>query len=54
LTGHIAWNYYPALTGALWGFPQLLAYFSYGGMCLLPLIIDLMEDRKWNSLRSKI
>ena len=54
LTGHAAWNWYPAMTGNLWGPVQLLAYGSYGGMCFLPLIIDLTEDRKWNLLRSAI
>ena len=54
LMGHAAWNYYPALSGALLGPAQLMAYLSYAGMCLLPLIIDLTEDRKWNSLRSRI
>lgn len=54
VTGHSAWNYYPSLSGELLGPIQVLAYLSYGGMCLLPLIFDLMEDHKWNSLRSKI
>ena len=54
MTGHTDWNYYPGLSGELLGPVQLFAYFCYGGMCLLPLIIDLLEDRKWNSLRSKI
>ena len=54
LTGHAAWAYYPSLSGVLLGPVQLLAYVCYGGMCLLPLIIDLMEDQKWSSLRSKI
>lgn len=54
LTGFTAWNYYPGLTGTLVGPIQILAYLCYGGACLLPLIIDLTEDRKWNSFRSKI
>lgn len=54
VTGHTAWNYYPSLSGQLLGPVQLMAYLCYGGMCNLPLIINLMEDRKWNSLRSKI
>ena len=54
LTGYATWNYYPSLSGRLLGPVQLFAYLCYGGMCLLPLIIDLMEDHKWNSLRSKI
>lgn len=54
VTGHTAWNYYPSLSGQLLGPVQLMAYLCYGGMCNLPLIINLMEDREWNSLRSRI
>ena len=54
LLGWSTWVYYPTMTGALFGLPQLLSYLCYGGLCLLPLMIDLTEDRKWNSLRSKI
>ena len=54
LVGLMGWTYYPSMTGALLGPVQIMAYLSYGGMCNLPLIIDLMEDRKWNALRSKI
>lgn len=53
-TSHLSWNYYPRLSGRLLGPVQLLAYLSFGGMCNLPLLIDLMEDRKWTALRSKI
>ena len=52
--GYTAWAYYPSLTGTLLGPAQIFAYLCYGGMCNLPLIIDLTEDRKWNSLRSGI
>lgn len=54
LTGFAAWNYYPSLSGDLLGPVQVLAYLCCGGMYNLPLIIDFMEDRKWNSFRSKI
>lgn len=50
-TGALSWMYYPSLTGTLLGVPQMLAYACYAGACLLPLIIDLEEDRKWNSLK---
>ena len=52
--GLMGWTYYPSMTGDLLGPVQILAYLCYGGMCNLPLIINLMEDRKWNALRSKI
>lgn len=54
ILGLMGWTYYPSLSGALLGPVQILAYLCYGGMCNLPLIINLMEDRKWNALRSKI
>ena len=52
--GLMEWNYYPSLTGELFGPLQVAAYLCYGGMCNLPLIIDRREDRKWNAFRSKI
>lgn len=54
LIGVMGWTYYPSLSGQLLGPVQIMAYLCYGGMCNLPLIINLMEDRKWNALRSKI
>lgn len=54
LTGGISWAYYPSFSSILAGPVQLFAYLCYSGTCLMPLIIDLMEDHKWNSLRSKI
>ncbi len=54
LTGIVQWTFYPAMTGELLGFGPILSYLSFLGLCLMPLIIDLTEDCKWNSLRSKI
>ena len=54
IVGLMGWTYYPSMTGELIGPVQIFAYLCYGGMCNLPLIINLMEDRKWNALRSKI
>jgi len=54
VVGLMGWTYYPGMTGDLLGPVQIMAYICYGGMCNLPLIINLMEDRKWNALRSKI
>ena len=54
LLGWIEWSFYPAMTGNLLGPCQLLSYLCFTGICLMPLTIDLTEDCKWNSLRSKI
>ena len=32
----------------------LLLYILYGILCMLPLILNIAEDRKWRSLRSEI
>lgn len=50
----LSWAYYPAFTGSLTGPVQILAYCCHGGACLMPLMIDRMEDQKWRFLRSKI
>ena len=52
LTGAVQWAFYPAMTGGLFGFWPILSYLSFLGLCLMPMIIDLTEDCKWNSLRS--
>ena len=54
LTGQMGWEYFPAMTGRLFAPAQLPAYLCYCGMCGLPLLIDLTEERKWKSLRSGI
>ena len=54
LTGSVQWSFFPSMTGELLGTAQLISYLSFLGLCLMPLIIDLTEDCKWNSLRSKI
>ena len=54
MTGAVEWVFYPAMTGNLLGFGPIVSYLSFTGICLMPLTIDLTEDCKWNSLRSKI
>lgn len=50
--GQMTWQYYPTLCGELTGAVQIFSCLCYAGVCLLPLTIDRMEDRKWHSLRS--
>lgn len=52
--GCVGWMFFPAMTGRLLGFGQILSYLSFTGLCLMPLTIDLTEDCKWNLLRSRI
>lgn len=52
--GWMHWTYYPALTGTLLGPAQLCTSLCYCGLCLMPLTVNLMEDHRWNLLRSEI
>ena len=54
MTGAVSWTFFPAMTGGAAGVGPILSYLSFLGLCLMPLTIDLTEDCKWNSLRSKI
>ena len=54
LLGKMQWSFFPAMTGTALGFWQILSCLCFTGICLMPLIIDLKETCKWNSLRSKI
>lgn len=54
LTGNVQWTFYPAMQEELLGFGHMISYLSFTGICLMPLTIDLTEDCKWNSLRSRI
>lgn len=52
--GALSIQYYPVtrMNGCT---PQALAiYIAYGILCLLPIIVNLMEDIKWHYMRSKI
>ena len=52
--GYIDWSYYPMMTGSAFSVVSVLVYFVYAGLCLLPLIINIKEDRKWKRLKSEI
>ena len=32
----------------------LFIYVIYGGMCMLPMVINIVEDIKWHYLKSEI
>lgn len=52
--GTVRWSFFPALAGELLAAGPIISYLNFLGLCLMPLTIDLTEDCKWNSLRSKI
>lgn len=54
VTKEVSFLYYPMLKmneTTLWA---VLVYILYGILCLLPTIINLIEDMRWHYLKSKI
>ena len=54
ITGSVSWTFYPVMSGQLLGLGPTVSGLCFTGICLMPLIIDLREVRKWNLLRSRI
>jgi energy-coupling factor transport system permease protein len=48
------WRFYPTMKGALPGAAPAAAMAAYLALCLMPVAIDLWEDRKWRASRSAI
>ena len=48
------WQYYPVVTGILSAPSAWTAYAGYTALCLMPLILDWLEEWRWNALRSGI
>lgn len=54
MAGGLSWQYYPTVKGALAGVFPISFQLVYLALCLTPVIINLMEDRKWKHLQSEI
>jgi len=54
LFGCIDWVYYPMMTGSEFTVMSALCYVIYAFLCVLPMIINIKEDRKWKRLKSEI
>lgn len=50
----IYFYYFPMLDGNPWNWETFLVYSMYGGFCMLPMIINVVEDIKWHYLKSEI
>lgn len=54
LTDRLSFQYFPYLKGGEFT-PLLLSIFAvYATLCLMPILINLWEDRKWKLIRSEI
>ena len=54
MAGGLSWQYYPIIKGALTGVFPISFQLVYLALCLTPVILNGMEDRKWKHLQSEI
>jgi len=54
LTGALYWRYFPSMKGVEAGFYPATVFMVYAALCLMPVILNIKEDRKWKRLRSAI
>jgi energy-coupling factor transport system permease protein len=54
LTGGVRWGYFPEMTMTVGGIYTISIFICYLALCLMPVIMNLLEDRKWRVMRSGI
>ena len=54
MAGGLSWQYYPIIKGTLTGAFPISFQLVYLTLCLTPVILNGMEDRKWKHLKSEI
>lgn len=48
--GGLRWRYYPTMRGVTLGVVPVSVFLLYLALCIMPLIINIREDRKWRAL----
>ena len=54
LLGHISFTYFPSIKGNFPSFYGITVFWAYLALCVLPVIIEALEVRKWKSIKSAI
>lgn len=54
MVGGLQWQYYPIIKGTLTGTFPISFQLVYLALCLTPVILNGMEDRKWKHLQYEI
>jgi energy-coupling factor transport system permease protein len=52
LLGGVRWRYYPTMKGVDAGIYSASIVIAYFSLCIAPVVINFLEDRKWKALRS--
>lgn len=54
LMGGMHFSYFPSMAAAEWSFFTFSIFAAYFALCIIPIIIERWEARRWKSLKSKI
>ncbi len=52
--GGLYWRYFPTIKGMGFTPHSISLYLCYSALCLVPIIVNIKEDRKWKVIQSKI
>ena len=52
--GTMQFSYFPAIKYEAFSVYNICGFISYFLLCMYPVIFEIMEVKKWNSLKSKI
>ena len=54
ILGGFKWRYFPTMKGRSVGILSTSLWFAYMGLCLVPVIVDRVEEHQWKVTQSKI
>lgn len=54
VTEEMYFGYFPSIKGTVFSIYGISMFIAYLLLCMCPIIIEILEVRKWNALRSKI
>ncbi len=52
--GGLRWRYFPTMKGSTSGILSISLWLAYTGLCLVPPIVDRVEEQQWKATQSKI
>lgn len=52
--GGLKWRYFPTMKGSTSGILSISLWLAYTGLCLVPPIVDRVEEQQWKATQSKI
>lgn len=49
--GGIRWRYYPTVKGVAFGAYPFSVFLCYFVLCIMPVVVNIREDRKWKAIQ---